>query len=146
MRRVGEQDPTDISGFRRQRAAIVWLLSVRALFANLSRSGEGAGCRLLSPGCGSVPRSAVDRRQRGVGIGPRIAFDAAADAVQMEVEGGELNVGLEDLADPPWIEDGRVFARQASAALAAQFAAEIAALQRMHVLLQKGEIELQDVV
>jgi hypothetical protein len=33
--------------------------------------------------------------------------------VQIEVEDGELDVGLEDLADPPWIKDGRVFARQA---------------------------------
>jgi hypothetical protein len=116
------------------------------LFANLSRSGEGAGCGLLSPGRGGIPRSLVDRRQSWVAVGARVAFDAAADAVQVEVEDGELNVGLEDLADPPWIEDGRFFARQARAALAAQFAAEIAALQRMHVLLQKGEIELEYVI
>src|SRR5271166_7018709 len=116
------------------------------LFANLSRLGEGAGCDLLTPGLGSIPRSTVDRRQRGVGIGPRVAFDAAADAVQIEVEGGELDVGLEDFADPPDIEHKRVFARQAGAALAAQFAAEIAALQRMHVLLQEGKIELRDMV
>jgi hypothetical protein len=116
------------------------------LFANLSPSGEGFGCGLLSPGLGSSPRSTVDRRQRWVAVGARVAFDAAADAVQIEVEDGELDVGLEDLADPPWIEDGRVFARQAGAAFPAQFAPEIAALQRMHVLLQEGEVELQDVV
>src|SRR6516225_837900 len=89
---------------------------------------------------------AVDRRERRVSIGAQVAFDAAADAVQIEVEAGELDVGCENLADPTRVKDQRVFARQARAALAAQFAPEIAALQWMHIFLQKGEVELQDVV
>ena len=88
----------------------------------------------------------AERRERGVSIGPRVALDAAADAVQIEVEGSEFEVGCEDFADPSDIEDERGFARQAGAALAAQFTSEIAALQRMYVLLQEGEIELQDMV
>ena len=63
-----------------------------------------------------------------------------------EVEGGEPDVGSEDFADPPWIEDGRVLARRAGPSLAPQFAPEVTALQRMHVLLQEGKIELQDMV
>src|SRR6516162_2435444 len=89
---------------------------------------------------------ALDWRQCRVGVGARVAFDAAADAVQVEVKGGKLRMGRDDLADPPRIEYQRVFARQAGAALAPQFAPKIAALQRMHVLLQEGEIELQDVI
>jgi len=30
-----------------------------------------------------------------------VAFDAAADAMQIEVEGGEVDVGSEDFAGPP---------------------------------------------
>jgi len=66
--------------------------------------------------------------------------------VQINVEGDELCMGRDDLADPTRVEDERGFAQQTGAALAPQFAPEIAALQRMHILLQKGEIELQDVV
>jgi hypothetical protein len=44
-------------------------------------------------------------------------------------------MGCEDFANPPDIEDRRVFARRAGPTLAAQFASEIAALQWMHVLL-----------
>ena len=66
--------------------------------------------------------------------------------MQVEVEGSELRIGRDDLADPPGIERERSLARQAGAALAAQFASQIFALQRVHILLQKGEIELQYVV
>jgi hypothetical protein len=52
-----------------------------------------------------------------------------------EIEGGQLDMGCEDFANPPDIEDRRVFARRAGPTLAAQFASEIAALQWMHVLL-----------
>ena len=90
--------------------------------------------------------AAVDWRQSGVGVGTGIALDAAADAVQVEVKGGELDVGCENFAEPPRIKNNGVRARQTRSALAAQFATEIPALQRMHVLLQEGEIELQDVV
>jgi len=46
--------------------------------------------------------------------------------VQIEVEGGELDVGGDDFADPPWIKDERVVTGQASATLAPEFAPEIA--------------------
>ena len=85
-------------------------------------------------------RGAFNRRQRVVGVGRRVTFDAAADAMQIEVEGGELDVGCENLPDPPDKEDQRVFGRQTGAA------PEIAAPQRMHVFLQEGEIELQDMI
>ena len=55
-------------------------------------------------------------------------------------------MGFQHLPDPPRIKDERVLARQAGAALAAQLAAEISALQRMHVFLNEGEVELQDMV
>jgi len=66
--------------------------------------------------------------------------------MQKEVEGGELDVGLDDFADPPDIEDEWIFARQAGASFAPQFAPEIAGLQRMHPFLQEREVELQDMV
>jgi len=116
------------------------------LFANLSRSGERAGCGLLSPGRGGIPRSLVDRRQSWVAVGARVALGAAADAVQIEVEGGELRMGRDDLADSTRVEDQRGLAWQTGAALPAQFAPEIAALQRMHVFLQEGKVKLQDMV
>src|SRR5262249_33267733 len=84
--------------------------------------------------------------QRDIDIGGLVSFDAAADAVQIKVEGGGLGVGLDDFADPARVKQQRVFARQDAAALPAQFAAEIAALQRMHLFLNEGEVELQDVV
>jgi hypothetical protein len=71
--------------------------------------------------------SAVSRRRAArawVDEGARVAFDAAADAVQ--IEGGELELGCKDFADAPDREDQRVFARQAGAMLAAQLAAGIA--------------------
>src|ERR1700756_5582986 len=107
-------------------------------------SSRGAGQHLLFAVRGR--RVAVEGRQCRVGVWMRVALDAAADAVQIEIKGGELDLGLEDFADPPDIEDERVFARQTGAALAPQFAPEIAALQRMHIFLQEGEIELQDMV
>jgi hypothetical protein len=58
-----------------------------------------------------------------------IAFDAEADAVQVEVKGGELGVGFDDFPDPPRVEDERIFSCEAGAALAAQFAPKITALQ-----------------
>ena len=54
-----------------------------------------------------------------------------------DIEGGELDVGLEDFANPRDIKDERVLKRQAGAALAPQIATEIAALQWMHVLCRK---------
>ena len=74
------------------------------LFANLSRSGERAGCGLLSPGRGGIPRSLVDRRQSWVAVGARVALGAAADAVQIEVEGGKLRVSRDDFADAPRVK------------------------------------------
>ena len=52
------------------------------------------------------------RHEGGIGIGARVAFDAAADAVQEKVKGGELCVGFDDFPNPPRIEDEGVFARQ----------------------------------
>ena len=72
----------------------------------------------------------------------RVAFDAAANAVQVDVEGGELNVGLDDFADAPRIEEKRVFARLAATALAPQFAANITALEGVNSFLNECEIEL----
>jgi hypothetical protein len=45
-------------------------------------------------------RGAFNRCERRVAVGVRVAFDPAPDAVQIEVEGGELDVGLDDFADP----------------------------------------------
>jgi hypothetical protein len=47
-----------------------------------------------------------------------VAFDPAADAVRIKVEGGELDVGCEDFPEPPDIKRKRGLARQAGAALA----------------------------
>ena len=51
--------------------------------------------------------------------------------MQIEIEAGELEVSFDNLADPARVEDQRGFARQAGAALAPQFAPEVAALQPM---------------
>jgi hypothetical protein len=55
-------------------------------------------------------------------------------------------VGFDDFPDSQRVENQRGFARQAGAALVAQFAPKIAALQWMHVLLQEREIELQNML
>src|SRR6266566_5824097 len=80
------------------------------------QSGSGAGQDLLF----TTHRQeiAVVRRECGVDVGARVAFDTAADAVQIEVEGGELDVRFDDFADTPDIEDERILAGQAGAALA----------------------------
>lgn len=75
-----------------------------------------------------------------------VALDTAADAVQVEVEDGELGVSLDDFVDPARVKQQRVFAGQRAAALPAQFAAEIAALQWVDPFLNKREVKLQDVV
>jgi hypothetical protein len=49
-------------------------------------------------------RSIVDRPQRRVAVGIRVAPDAAADAVQIKVEGGELDVVFDVVDDPPDIK------------------------------------------
>jgi hypothetical protein len=49
-------------------------------------------------------RGAIDRRQCRIGVGPGVAFDPSPDAVQIKVEGGELDVGCTDFADPPDIK------------------------------------------
>ena len=46
--------------------------------------------------------------------------------MQIKVEGGELDVGLDDFVDPPDIKRERGFARHAGTALAAQLSAEAA--------------------
>lgn len=40
----------------------------------------------------------VDRRRRGVGVGSRVALDAAAASVHIKVAGGELRMSRDDLA------------------------------------------------
>ena len=84
--------------------------------------------------------------QRRVVIRRRVAFDLFAQPVQEPVIGDQLAVRLGDFPDTARIEDQRVFARQAGAALRADLAPEKAALQRVHLLLLEDEIELQDVV
>jgi hypothetical protein len=73
--------------------------------------GRGAGQHLFHAARGR--QFVVDRRERSVRIGVGIALDPPTDAVQVEVEGGELGVGREGFADPPDIKNQRGFARQA---------------------------------
>ena len=108
----------------------------------VSGSGAGQGLRRARQG----GRGVGQRGERGVGVGARVALDSAADLVQVEVEAGESSVGGDDFADPARVEDDRVFARHSGPAVAADLAAKITALQRMHVFLNEGEVELQDMV
>src|SRR6266566_2667081 len=80
----------------------------RAIISPLCRSTNGQ-----FPLPALRKRRAFDRRERSVGVGARISFDAAADAVQVEVEGGELEVGREDFTDPSRIKSEQVFTWQA---------------------------------
>src|ERR1700741_5179270 len=97
---------------------------------------------LVAPGSEGARCFAIDWRQRRVGVRARVALHAAADAVQVEVESCEFYVGFEDFPGSPRVKDERGFARQAGSALSPQFAAKIAALQGVHVVLNEGEVEL----
>jgi hypothetical protein len=68
-----------------------------------SSSGAG-GCPPLTPVSTDAWLSALDRGERSIGVGARVAFDAAADAVQIDVERREPEVGCEDFAAPPRIK------------------------------------------
>ena len=90
----------------KRRPQGVQLLSLSVL---QSRSGGGDGF-LLAAGSSGDPLFGFEWCQCAVDVGAGIAFDAAADAVQLEVEGGELGVGFDDFTDTPDVEDEGVFA------------------------------------
>ena len=90
-------------------------------FVTAVRSGGGARDGFsIAPAGEENRRFGIEGRERAISVGAGIAFDAAADAVQPKIKDGQFGVGFSGSPDPPRVEDERVFARQAGAALAAQ--------------------------